>query len=710
MRKILKTLLCALVGTTAFSFAGCAFFANSNEPHQHVYNIEEIIKEPNCGEKGEKKITCWQCGDSYTEEIETNPDYHKIENGECVYCGVKFSGGLQYALSNDDTYYIVSGIGSCADTNIVIPKTYRALPVKAIAPYAFADCESLNGITIPDSVTIVKSGAFTNCTSLTSITVPNSVTKIESDAFSGCTALENIQLSNGITAIDANTFEGCSILSEIEIPESVTSIGAYAFKGCTGLTSIGFPKGLKKIGNGAFEYCANLTELEIPDPVWEIGEKAFANCTKLESVKLPKQLMQIEEALFSECTSLTSIVIPDNITSMKDRVFENCSALTSVTMGKKVESIGEYVFECCESLTCLEIPNSVTSIGAYAFNACFELTTISLGSKVNEIGAYAFNSCSKLSNITVGADNQNYQSIDGNLYSNGGVTLLKYAIGKTDASFIIPQTVTSIAERAFEGSNYLKSVVIPDGVTGIGRSAFADCTKLVNIQIPDSVTSIAKDAFNRTGDYNNPNNWPDGVFYIGKHLITADYISGTYTVKDGTLFIADYAFSGCGNLMGLTIANSVTSIGECAFKDCERLTSITMPDGITSVGEKAFDNTGYYKTASNWSDNVLYMGKCLIEAKDTLSGAYTVKAGTLCIADSAFKDCAGLTSVVIAESVTRIGKYAFENCTALTDAIFETLEGWKVVQISISKTQISDTEDAAMYLRATYCAKNWRRE
>lgn len=710
MRKIVKTLLCALVGITALSFAGCAFLANNKEPHQHVYNIEEIIKAPTCGEKGEKKITCWQCGDSYIEEIEMNPDYHKIENGECVYCGVQFSGGLQYALSNDETYYIISGIGSCADTDIVIPKSYRALPVKAIGAYAFADCGNLHSITIPDSVTIIEGGAFTNCTGLTSITVPNSVTKIKSDAFSGCTILENIQLSNVITEIDANTFEGCSSLSEIELPESVTSIGAYAFKGCTGLTGIEFPEALKKIGNGAFEYCGNLTELEISDSVSAIGEKAFANCTKLESVKLPNWLMQIEEALFSECTSLTSIVIPNNVTSMKDRAFENCSTLTSVTMGKKVESLGAYVFEYCESLTSLEIPNSVTSIGAYAFNACFDLTTISLGNNVNEIGVYAFSSCSKLSSITVGGDNQNYQSIDGNLYSKGGATLIKYAIGKTDTSFAIPETVTSIAERAFEGSNYLKNVVIPDGVTSIGRAAFANCGKLVDIQIPDSVTSIAMEAFYRTGDYNNPNNWDSGVFYIGKHLITASYFSGAYTVKDGTLLIADYAFSGCGDLTGLTIANSVTSIGVCAFKDCELLTSITMSDGITSVGEKAFDNTGYYKTAGNWNNNVLYIGKCLIEAKDTLSGAYTVKAGTLCIADNAFKDCVGLTDVVIAESVTGIGKYAFDNCTALANATFETLEGWKVVKISISKTQLSDTEDAAMYLRATYCAKNWRRE
>ena len=63
---------------------------------------------------------------------------------------------------------------------------------------------------------------------------------------------------------------------------------------------------------------------------------------------------------------------------------------------------------------------------------------------------------------------------------------------------------------------------------------------------------------------------------------------------------------------------------------------------------------------------MLYIGKHLIEAKTSISGAYTAKQGTKTIANSAFEGCTGLTSVTIGNSVTSIGYYAFEGCTGLT--------------------------------------------
>ena len=134
-------------------------------------------------------------------------------------------------------------------------------------------------------------------------------------------------------------------------------------------------------------------------------------------------------------------------------------------------------------------------IGFGVFYNCSSLTSITIPDSVISIGKYAFTGCSGLSSIIVDSNNKSYKSIDGNLYSKDGKTLIQYAIGKTAITFTIPDTVTSIAWSAFEYCSSLKSITISDSVTSIGGYAFEYCSNLTSITISDSVTRIGNGVF-----------------------------------------------------------------------------------------------------------------------------------------------------------------------------------------------------------------------
>ena len=243
---------------------------------------------------------------------------------------------------------------------------------------------------------------------------------------------------------------------------------------------------------------------------------------------------------------------------------------------------------------------------------------------------------------------------------------------------IIGDSVASIGSYAFYYCYNLTSVTIPDSVTSIGSYAFYYCTSLTNVTIPDSVTSIGDYVFywctSLTSvyitdiaawcgiEFGNPVANP--LCYAEKFYLIGNLITDLI-IPDSVTSIGSYAFYNCKSLTSITIPDSVTSIGRSAFYNCYRLTSVTIGNSVTSIGYESFYDTAYYNNSSNWIDSVLYIGNHLIEAKSSISGAYSVKEGTICIGDWAFSDCDALTSVTIPDSVTSIGGSAFSYCTSL---------------------------------------------
>ena len=160
---------------------------NSKLHHSYTEQIvsDEYLAAPaTCNKKATYYYSC-VCGEKGTETFEygsiTN---HNFVNGRCTYCGKEqeASKGLTFTLLDDGTYE-VSGIGSCTDTELVIPSVYNDKPVTVIGFKAFDGCSGLTSVTISNSVTSIGDRAFSGCSGLTSVTIPNSVTSIGSGAF-----------------------------------------------------------------------------------------------------------------------------------------------------------------------------------------------------------------------------------------------------------------------------------------------------------------------------------------------------------------------------------------------------------------------------------------------------------------------------------------------------------------------------------------------
>ncbi|MBR3769567.1 MAG: leucine-rich repeat protein [Lachnospiraceae bacterium] len=439
---------------------------------------------------------------------------------------------------------------------------------------AFASCENLTEVKLPDELTGIGASAFNGCKALTQIIIPASVTNFGGSVFGGCGFTSAGPIGSGCDVeygwteeIPDDVFYGCTNLSQIIFPEGITRIGSTAFGNCKSLTKITIPSSVKEIDGsftgcgftsagpvgGGYDYefswtnhilekafygCAELMTVELPEGIKVIGDRAFWGCSKLKEMDIPDSVTYIGNDAFRSCYALTEVTIPDSVTEMGSSVFHGCSGLKEIVLPSDIKKIGGGTFAYCSALTKVTIPNSVTSIGDNAFEACSALTEIAIPDGVTYIGEYAFSGCSKLVRIRVPAGAQ----LGSYLFDGCGFTSAGPVGSGCDYEYEWTET---IPEYAFYGCEQLTNFQIAESIKKIESGAFSYNTKKLKTVGPVG------------GGYDIEYAWkdaiPDGAFRAFSYLIEAEIADGIETIGEG-------AFGSCGNLEKLVIPKSVTTI------------------------------------------------------------------------------------------------------------------------------------------------------
>ena len=449
----------------------------------------------------------------------------------------------------------------------------------------------------------------------------------------GHTEVTDEAISPTCTKTGLSEGKHCSVCDEVLVAqETVDALGH------TYTTTVTPPT---MTNNGSTTYrcsvCGNTyTEIIIPANFTVASENLAMigyTGTENESLVIPAvfenngnwyRVIGIDDYAFDGCSRLTSITIPEGVTNIGYRVFADCDSLTSITVSKGnpvYESKGNCIIEkssttlivgCKDSI--IPTDGSVTSIGSSAFCNCDGLTSIMIPDSVTSIGSFAFSNCDDLTSITFGKNSQ----------------------------------LMSIGSNAFSHCRNFTSITIPNSVTSIGSHAFDNCTSLIQIE--------------------------NGVSYVDKWAVDCDKSVIFAVLREDTVGISDYAFSDCWGITSITLPESVTNIGSSAFNKCYRLVEIINRSPLTI-------DAGYFNDAKevhngttkivNQNDYLFYTyGEinyliAYIGTDTVLNLPENYNGQNYEINRYAFYNCSDLTEIMIPNSVTGVGLYAFEGCASL---------------------------------------------
>ena len=409
----------------------------------------------------------------------------------------------------------------------------------------------------------------------------------------------DVSIPNDVTAIADGVFANSNI-QRVDIPASVRTIGAEAFKSAHNLTSVTFEQGsqLTDIGARAFYGTQSLRALDMPERVTSLGDEVLA-VSSVERVTVPAGVTAIPASAFENATELADVTIGDGVTAIGDNAFNACTALSVV----KVAGVDGAAAE--------GLPSALASIGNGAFQLS-GLASATLPESVRTIGDNAFAKAP----LTSAALNKGLEAIGAGAFSETRV-----------GAIAIPDTVTSVGAGAFADMAQLATVTVGAQVpAGQLTGAFAGDSSLVSFAVADGAANYAEQ---------------DGVLFSKDKAELVAYpaakssLGGVYTVPEGTVSIADFAFYRETGASRVDFPSSLRAVGAQAFAGSV-LSQVILPDAFETVGPSAF--------------------------ADAASLTYANVGGATEIGDHAFSRCPSLATVNLRTDLNRlttVGAYAF---------------------------------------------------
>jgi hypothetical protein len=300
-------------------------------------------------------------------------------------------------------------------------------------------------------------------------------------------------------------------------------------------------------------------------------------------------------AALSGCTASGSVAVP--------------SAVTVNGATYTVRGIAEGAF-AGSGATSVALPDTVTYADDGAFAGCPAVKTITASDNFVFAGRAAFDGTAWYASLseeyaTLGRVLVKYNGGAAASVPDGVICVSGFAFSSVE-SVVLPDSVRTIADGAFEECGSLRAVTVPDGVTYIGKGAFFGCTSLADVSIPKTVSVIGAAAFLGSpwyasldeeyctvGDgvllkYCGGENAvvPEGVKYISDAFAYGAVVS--VVLPDSLISVGGGAFAYCTALRSVVLPGAVVEIGDCAFMGCESLTLVRLSRALRVIGDRAF--------------------------------------------------------------------------------------------------------------------------
>lgn len=223
----------------------------------------------------------------------------------CSYNGSLYSSDKKTLIRWSERY---------GEFNKILPSTEN------IGEYAFAGCNDIVSIDIPDNIKYMGDYVFANCINITDIKLSNSMTKINPYSFFCCRKLKNIYMPNEIYEIQDYAFAGCTSIENINIPTNTFSLGEGVFYNCARLRKIDIPENVLELKKKIFYGCKNLINITIPNNGVIIDNDAFDKCS---NANITYSIMVDENDYDKEDEKISFVEIPSNKIQVHKNVFQN---------------------------------------------------------------------------------------------------------------------------------------------------------------------------------------------------------------------------------------------------------------------------------------------------------------------------------------------------------------------------------------------------